>query len=272
MRTAHAFALAAALALAACPRPQPSPEYQQARERLQAATARSPLDPYGQPEMDEILALLERVPRDSLDAEAAQALRRRILEERQLQAEQAARRKELLEAAERPTPAPAPLPAGGGPALSAAAAPEAGPVPGLAVGTALSTFQASHGDCFERRGPARVGDRPADAWALRDDPACAQAHPGAAGRLVLFAEGKLLEVRGAAEARTVEVKQKVEGVRMPDGSIAVKGPDGKPVPTPEGAKVVWQQPPADAGARTGEPAQAPPSAAPGATAPAGYGR
>lgn len=248
-----ALALVLAAAAAACQRPQPSPEYREARERHAALLTRAPLDAYARPEMDQVLALLDRVPPGSADAEPAAALRRRILEERRAAAEEQARRARLVEQAGAPTPdvaggpapdASAPPPAESGAATGPARAPSA-----LAAGTTLEEFQRAHGDCFEPKAAARIGQRQGPpiegvAWGLRDEEACRRGNPAEVGRLVLFAGGTLREVREAAEAKAVPTTRAVAGAVRPDGTVAL--PAGTVLPP--GATVKWAAPPAPAAA------------------------
>jgi len=250
MRIALLLALAAAAA--ACSRPQPSPDYQEARRRHAALLQQSPLDAYEQPDMAAVLELLERVPRESLDAEAAADLRQRILGERQALADQAARRARMLAGAAAPT---ADIPTAGG-AGSASAAPataeavpataDARPPSELAGGTSLADFQKSRGPCFEARAPARlVRDGKTvegEAWALRDDPACRKQNPAEVGRLVVFSGGKLVEVAEAAAAKAQPMQKAIEGTRRPDGTVAL--PEGTQLPP--GATVKWDPPTAPA--------------------------
>lgn len=280
MRTA----LGLALALCACQKPQPSPEYRRARDRHYEIIASYPLEAYARPEMDEVLALLDRVPTDSLDAEVATSLREQIVAERRAIAEEQARRAKLVESA---GPSVAWAPAGGGaggggmgagsgstaeggepPPEGAVAAPAAPsrPPSKLAPGTPLADFQKAQGECFEAKAPARIGQREGkplegEAWGLKDDAACRKAHPDEVGRLALFADGKLVEVREASEAKAAQVTQVVKGVVGKDGTLAL--PPGTKLPP--GASVTWSKPPASPQAPQPAGPKAPP--APGAQVP-----
>jgi hypothetical protein len=118
-------------------------------------------------------------------------------------------------------------------------------------------FQKAQGDCFEAKGPARIGQREGkpplqgEAWGLKDAEACRKAHPAEVDRMVLFAGGKLVEVREAREAKATPVTEAVKGVVGKDGAPAL-APGLK---LPPGAKVTWSP-----------PAAQPPAAAPGAKA------
>jgi hypothetical protein len=278
MRTALALALAATFC--ACHRPQPSPEYRQARDRHFEILASYPLDAYTRPEMDQVLSLLERVPPDSSDAEAAASLREKILDERRAAAEEGARRARLVESAGQPSTwaAGAPAGAGGGGGGPGGAGPGEEPPAGdsgggqgasgsaparapsqLAAGTALADFRKAQGDCFEAKAPARIGQREGkplegEAWGLKDDEACRKAHPAEVGRLVLFADGKLVEVREAGEAKATAVTQAVKGVVGKDGTPVL--PPGTKLPP--GATLKWNPPAAGP-----QPPQPPPAPPPG---------
>jgi hypothetical protein len=284
MRIVLAAALAAGLC--SCQKPQPSPEYQQARQRYAALQAQYPLEARERPEMDEVLSLLERVPRDSADTEAAAALREAILGERRALAEERARRAKLVESAGNSaawaagSSVSAGGAAGGEAAIAGGGAPRPEGPPGaeaggqggpgaparppsrLAAGTALADFQKAQGDCFEARAPARIGQREGkplegEAWALKESDACKKAHPDEVGRLLLFAEGKLVEVREVGEGKATPVTQAIKGVAGRDGAPAL--PPGTKLPP--GATVQWSAP-----APTGKaPPGSPPPAAPPST-------
>jgi len=254
MRIPLALALALAAALGACQRPQPSPDYERARALHAALVARSPLDPYAQPEMAEVVELLARVPAGSLDAEAAGALRDKVESELRSQAEERTRRARLVEAAGSPVAQPTAAPDGAAPSAASSeapatpagepAAPTARPASKLAEGTKLADFQKSQGECFEAKAPARIAraDGKAvagQAWGLKESEACTKAHPDEVGRLVLFADGALLEVREASAAKVEKLTRRVQGELRPDGTIAL--PQGTEVPP--GAKVQWEQAP-----------------------------
>ncbi len=248
MRTPLALTLA--LALAACQRPQPSADYEQGRALHAALVARSPLDPYAQPQMAEVVELLARVPADSLDAEAARTLREKVDSELKAQAEERTRRARLVAgaggSAALPAMAQSAAPADAPPAPAEQPAPEAErPASQLSAGTTLAEFQKSQGECFEAKAPARIQGEgtsvAGQAWGLKETEACKKAHPDEVGRVVLFADGKLLDVRDSAETRVEKgTSKRIEGEVRPDGTYALP----KGVELPPGDKVKWDQPPA----------------------------
>jgi hypothetical protein len=250
-RLAVPVALAAALACQKTPGP-PSAEYAQARTRHLALVARFADDADARPEMDEVLALLERVPAESVDAPAAQELASRIADgRRRLAAEQAERERRIAAAG------PAQwAPSGGVPA--AGGAPPGEQRPAIALGMKLEDFRAAHGECFEPGSPIQIeipeGDgglaaRPGEAFGLKGDPACREKYPGQVGRVAIFSQGALVALRPAGELKEKvrRIPGKVEGfVQLPDGGTqAVEGaqllPDGGVsfpggVPLPDGGR------------------------------------
>jgi hypothetical protein len=236
LRIALLLALAGAFACQRSPGP-PSPEYARARELHLKLAASFADEADGRPEMDEVLALLARVPPDSVDAPSAQDLEARIAEgRRRLAAERADREKRIAAAG------PAAWPSGAGAPLAAApVAPEAEPrLPALAPGLKLDAFRAAYGDCFEPRTPLEIQiretdggatTRQGDAWSLKGDAACRQKHPGQAGQVVLFAQGVLLGFRPEGDVKAVV--RTVAGKR----ELVVQGPGGRYQPV-EGSRVL----------------------------------
>ncbi|HET9036818.1 MAG TPA: hypothetical protein VFN45_11455, partial [Myxococcaceae bacterium] len=80
--TTRFLALVLLLVLTGCARKEASPEYTRASERFNKLYAKSLDDAYLDPGMREVEALLEKVPPDSLDAQAAAQLLARIRENR----------------------------------------------------------------------------------------------------------------------------------------------------------------------------------------------
>jgi hypothetical protein len=235
-----ALVVSALAVLFACSRPQPSPDYDRARQ-LWTALVQARSDAAAEdPRADEVLALLDRVPRDSVDAPAAAELRGSIDGERKARAEERARRQALVAGAGALPRAPAepPPPAAG-------AQPESQPPPPtrLAVGTKLEAFRESHGDCFESRGPVQLnaadggGPSAAEMWLMKDDAACREKHAQLTGQAVVFAKGALLGVAPAASVKRVEVVRQIELATLPDGGPAERV-DGGVVALPPGAELV----------------------------------
>lgn len=236
------LALASLAALLACSRPRPSPDYDRAQQ-LWTALVQARGDAAAEdPRADEVLALLDRVPRDGVDAPAAAELRGRIEGERKAHVEELARRQKLVAGAGASAAAPRD---------SAAPAAEAGPArpAALAPGMKLEAFREAYGECFEPLGPAQLtspdggAPRSGEMWVMKDDAACREKHPQLAGQAVLFAEEALVGVAPAASARKERVVRQAELGRLPDGGIG-EVVDGGVVPLPAGAEVIL-----DGGAR-----------------------
>jgi hypothetical protein len=235
-------------ALLACSRPQPSPDYERARQ-LWTSLVQTRGDAAAEdPRTDEVLALLERVPKESPDAPAAAELRGRIEAERKSHVEELARRQRLVAGAgEAPD-----MPAGSGAATAEGPA-EPGPaparVPAVVVGMKLDEFRASFGDCFDSKGSVQLTSpdggppRAGQMWAMKDEEGCRGKYPQLAGQMVLFADGALAGISPAASVKRVETVRPVELGRLPDGGLGERV-DGGVVPLPEGARLLL-----DGGAR-----------------------
>jgi hypothetical protein len=232
--------MALAVAILACSRPRPSPEYGEARQ-LWTDVVRARGDGAAEdPRADEVLALLERVPHDSLDAPAAAELRGRIEGERKARLDELRRREELVAAAG----AIPSMPATGSSSASAptGAQAERAPPRALVPGMKLEEFREKYGRCFERRGPVQVtspgggAPRPGEMWAMKDSESCREEDPQLVGQLVLFSGGAFVGLGSKDELKTMEVRREVEVGTLPDGSLGEKV-DGKVVPFPEGAKL-----------------------------------
>ncbi len=233
-----------AVALLACSRPQPSAEYERARQLWTGLVQARADDAVEDPRADEVLALLDSVPRDSADAAAAAELRARIEGERKVRSEERARREKLVAGAgaapETPSVGGREPGAPGGAIEDVEARPPAG-VP-LATGMKLDDFRAAYGKCFEERGPVQLtgadgGPRPGAMWVMKDDEACRKEHAPLAGQAVLFAGGALAGIAPAASARKVETRRQVQLGRLPDGGVGIRE-GGEVVPVPAGAKLV----------------------------------
>jgi len=184
--------LAATLAMACAKKP--SPEYEEAADRFSELYRTQWDDAYLDPEMDSLEAKLQKVPSDSLNAEAAQALLKRIREGRARMQQEAKEREEAMAEALRPTE----VTGGGGSVERApaeepaqASAPDAGmtdPQPGME----LAEFQKLFGGCFRETTALNVlGKGPRPTWALRDLPSCRDRHPLFVDSLLVFDEGRL---------------------------------------------------------------------------------
>ena len=188
--TTRFLAIVLLLVLTGCARKEPSPEYTRASERFNKLYAKELDDAYVDPAIREVEALLEKVPADSLDAQAAAQLLTRIRENR-TRIEQASKDREKALAAARTAPTfsgpsvSAPLsPPSSRP--SAPPAPDAGPLSAPTAGMAMRDFNRLFGDCFEQAGPVEVNGRgPRDSYTMVDSDRCRRAMPGLVNSLVL---------------------------------------------------------------------------------------
>lgn len=188
--TTRFLAVVLLLVVTGCARKEPSPEYTRASERFNKLYAKELDDAYVDPAIREVEALLEKVPADSLDAQAAAQLLTRIRENR-TRIEQASKDREKALAAARTAPtfsgpsvsAPLPPPAS---RPSPAPAPDAGPPSAPTAGMAMRDFNRLFGDCFEQAGPVEVNGRgPRDSYTMVDSDRCRRAMPGLVNSLVL---------------------------------------------------------------------------------------
>ena len=188
--TTRFLAVVLLLVVTGCARKEPSPEYTRASERFNKLYAKELDDAYVDPAIREVEALLEKVPADSLDAQAAAQLLTRIRENR-TRIEQASKDREKALAAARTAPTfsgpsvSAPLsPPSSRP--SAPPAPDAGPLSAPTAGMAMRDFNRLFGDCFEQAGPVELNGRgPRDSYTRVDSDRCRRAMPGLVNSLVL---------------------------------------------------------------------------------------
>lgn len=170
----------------------PSPEYQEASARYTQLYAEKSEDAYTDRAMEDVVALLRRVPSGSSDALAAKDLLKTIQDGRTESRRRDEALKKDMAVLNAPPPssaftAPAPRPGLPTAAATAPAVEDAGGGPGEpAIGVSLADFQKKWGDCFEAGDPLNViGVGLRDSWSLRDFHRCKDALPGFAERIVL---------------------------------------------------------------------------------------
>jgi len=229
--------IAALLAgLLACSRPQPSPEYEQARELWTTVVTERGEDAGDDSRTQEVLSLLDRVPKESLDATPAADIRSRISSLRAASAAERERLARILARVGAPADAP---PQGPGQGRARTGVP---PAPALAPGMKLDEFRVAYGECVQAKGPVKLevpgeSARDAEMWVLKEGDACREQHPQLADRAAVFVEGVLASLSPLSSMRTVEVRRQVELAPLPGGGQGMVV-DGKVVPLPPGAKVV----------------------------------
>lgn len=200
---------AAVLALGCSKRPGPaSPEFQKARQQYLDLLAKDgPNDVYLDPGITAVRMSLDRVPPDSVDADAAKSLAgtidKGIAEAKANQAAREAAKAETAKAADAPVPslgggAQAPAVAAAQPAQPAQPAPTDGPHEGMSA----AEFQTKFGGCFDKDSVFKdTQGHTGDAYVL--SAACATRYPSFKDQLVLVSNAKVLNVvpRSAEQGR-----------------------------------------------------------------------
>ncbi len=199
----------------------PSPEYEQARQQFSKLYGQKLDEAFLDPGMEEVEALLQQVPPESMDAQPARELLQRIQQGR---ARMEAARQETEEAIasarqvdEFPTTPESEQPSA---PTAAAGEPEAGTpdagsdLSGPVAGTPASELSFGYQRCFQRGQPINVDGRGSrEAWELVDRLSCRQAFPSFVEQVVLIEEGRVLTVLPKSAVRVTYV-----------------GADGGPVP------------------------------------------
>jgi hypothetical protein len=196
----------ALLALAACSgKPQPSQDFVEASQRFNRLYGQHLDAAYAQPEMTDVEAQLARVPPDSLDAPAAQALLTRIREGRARTQKQQADTQAALVEARKPAAMAAPPEREAPPAepeAPDAGQPDAG-TPGPQVGTPESELVGGFRGCFGRGAMVEVQGRgPRQTWELQGSSRCRLEYPAHADSLVVVEEAKVLMVTPKSSVQT----------------------------------------------------------------------
>ena len=181
-----------ALSLSGCNRHRdPSPEFSLASESFNKLYAQKLDDAYLDPKMREVEALLQRVPADSLDAQAAGELLSRIRDGRVRMQKALDDAQAAGAAARRPSTvsnAPREQPAEAAPQLAAPPPPDAGPAEAVqpTAGMSMVEFNRRFADCFQISGPVDVqGAGARDSYDLVDSSRCRTAHPSFVDAIVV---------------------------------------------------------------------------------------
>jgi hypothetical protein len=204
------FRMTTALLLAsllACSRsPEPSPEYERARALWTTVMNEKGMDAGDDPRAEQVLALLDRVPKESLDAAAAADMRSRISSLREASAAERERHARFLARLNAPADERPVAPGEGAPGTSGASPP-------IAIGMKLEAFRHAYGECMESKGPVKLEDpsgalRDGEMWVLKDGDdgdACRAEYPQLAGRAAVFVGGDLASLSPLSSMRTVEI-------------------------------------------------------------------
>lgn len=200
------LALALILATPGCRRTL-SQDYVQAAAQFDALRVRLGAEAVLDPQIAQVETLLQRVPKGSLSYGSAQALQKRIDDDRaELTRAKEARETSMREALKPPDVQFSSLPRREEPAPTPPAdVPDAGsaqPVAGMPLGELSQRFSG----CFTTGAPLNVmGKGKLETWVLKDITNCRDRHPGFAERLILVENGKILTAvdRATARAQTI---------------------------------------------------------------------
>jgi hypothetical protein len=180
------------LASAACRNNDPDPSYQQALAIYQQLYATQLDDAYGDPRMDEVVALLKKVNPRSIDAERAQAMLRNIQRGREELAKERADREKMAAAAARSL-ATAQMNLDPSKFL-AAREPDAGqPLDPFGPGASVADLNKQNGGClvdnepFKEQGTGVAGT----VYRVAASDVCRGKLPGLSGQIVLVVDGKI---------------------------------------------------------------------------------
>lgn len=191
--------------------PTTSPEFAEASALWARTVDERGFEAGDDPRAAEALALLEKVPAESYDAQAAATLAETIRTERK-------RRAELARPVTKPM-AEVSLTSDAD-AASAAFAPPA-PSP-LVVGSDAAAFRERYGDCVKVAAPfvEAGGARSGDAWERLDTPECTERFPELEGQYVFVAEGRIFNVAPKEAGRRVDLVPTDAGFAPVDGPVA----------------------------------------------------
>lgn len=180
----------------------PSPEFSRASESFNKLYAQKLDDAYLDPKMREVEAMLQRVPPDSLDAQAATDLLGRIREGRARMQKALDEAQAAGAAARTPSTvsnAPRELPSDSSPKAGAPPPPppDSGPPESVqpTAGMPMAEFNRRFADCFQIAGPVDVqGAGARDSYDLVDSGRCRAAHPSFVDAIVVADGQRVLGV------------------------------------------------------------------------------
>jgi hypothetical protein len=179
------------LTSAACRNNDPDPNYQQAAAIYQQLYATQLDDAYGDPKMDDVVALLGKVNPRSIDADPAQAMLRTIHHGREELAKERAEREKMAAAAAQSL-ATAQMNLDPSKVL-AASEPDAGPLDPFGPGASVADLNKQNGGClvdnepFTEQGTGVAGT----VYRVAPSDACRGKLPGLSGQIVLVVNGKI---------------------------------------------------------------------------------
>jgi hypothetical protein len=203
-KRALGLALLVAVSCRRSPGP-PDPNYDQGAKLYQQLYVQKLDDAYGDPQMDTVVGLLQKVDRNSIDASAADALLDTIKRGREAYAKSRAEREKMQQAAQQAvTAAPNIDPTR---VLGLDTVDAGAPVDPFGPGASISEINAASGGCLVAGEPFRenVTNRAGTVYRLSSSATCAQRLAGFIGQMVLVTDGRIYrripdtEVRQALE-------------------------------------------------------------------------
>src|SRR5947209_8850910 len=197
------LALLLAISCRKAPGP-PDPNYQEARRIYDQLYVSKLDDAYGDPQMDTVAGLLEKVDHDSVDAPAAEALLGTIKRGREEFAKSRAEREKMQKAAQDVAAAPNIDPSRvlGLDRVDAGAAPDP-----FGPGASISEINAASGGCLVpgEQFQENVTNRAGIVYRLSSTAACTQRLTGFVGQMVLVTDGRIYRRVPESEARQASV-------------------------------------------------------------------
>jgi hypothetical protein len=198
--------LALALGLSCRKQAVASPEFTKAQDQFNALYAQKLDGAYNDPAVEEVLALLAKVPPESPDAAGAAELKARIEAGRKGLAEEERRRQEMMRVAANTGGFVSAEGGGGGGGGGAEGAADGGEDGGAAEGQAAEDFETAHKGCVQKGLGFQVqgSDVKGDAWELVASDACKAKFPALVGKRVYVAGGKVYRIEEAEKGKVVE--------------------------------------------------------------------
>jgi hypothetical protein len=180
------------IAFAACRSSAPDPNFQQANALYQQLYATQLDDAYGDPKMDEVVALLHKVSPRSVDGSRAQAMLGLIQRGREELAKQLAEREKMAAAAAQSV-ASAQVNIDPSKVLAAGEADAGPPIDPFGPGASMADLNAHSGGClvdsepFTEQGTGVAGT----VYRVAPSDTCKGKMPGLSGQIVLVVNGKI---------------------------------------------------------------------------------
>lgn len=230
-----AILLLGLLAMSGC-RKKSAPEFYELESNYSIMVARDGDDAYSSPDMDAVLAGLQKIPSDSVEGPRAAALVATIANERARVAREAKEVADALAAAARipepPAPGPSLFPP---PPKDPTADTDAGPAapPKPYQGMSMADFQKYYGDCFVPGPPKTIPGNPEGvSLQIRDERGCRAQYNAADSRTrVFFVFVKEALVGQLTEQAAPEPEKKVVPAQVVDaGSQTFLLVPGAPLP------------------------------------------